>query len=181
MEYVEGVDLQRLVDEDGPLDCDLAVDYIRQAADGLDHAHQQNMIHCDIKPSKLLVNMQGVVKILDLGLAWLSDGGPAGRRRPGASRTSDAVDYLAPEQTLEGGKPDGRADIYSLGCTLYFLLTGHPPFPPGDAAGTNSQTPNAGAAGSSRRAAQGSRRAGRDLQADDGEESRRIATRRPPR
>ena len=67
MEYVEGVDLQRLVEKEGPLDCDRAVDYIRQAADGLDHAHQHNMIHCDIKPSNLLVNLQGVVKILDLG------------------------------------------------------------------------------------------------------------------
>ena len=73
-EYVEGVDLQRLVDDDGPLDCDRAVDYVRQAADGLEYAHQHNMIHYGIRPSKLLVNLQGVLKIIDLGLAWLSEG-----------------------------------------------------------------------------------------------------------
>ncbi|MBN1395147.1 MAG: protein kinase [Pirellulales bacterium] len=130
MEYVEGLDLQRMVDEEGPLDCRLAVEYIRQAADGLEHAHQRNMIHCDVKPSNLLVNMQGVVKILDLGLARLTQG-----ERPKISdsqeRVLGSVDYLAPEQALESGELDHRADIYSLGCTLYFLLVGHPPFPKG--------------------------------------------------
>ena len=108
MEYVEGVDLQRLVEEGGPLDCDRAADYICQAADGLDYAHQRNRIHGDIKPSNLLVNMQGVVKILDLGLARLAGGD-----------RSDVADQ------------DRRADIYSLGCTFYFLLAGHCPFPEG--------------------------------------------------
>ena len=130
MEYVDGLDLQRMVDEEGPLDCRLAVDYIRQAAEGLEHAHQRNMIHCDVKPSNLLVNVQGVVKILDMGLARLTHG-----ERPEISdsqeRVLGSVDYLAPEQALESGELDCRADIYSLGCTLYFLLTGHPPFPKG--------------------------------------------------
>ena len=107
-----------------------AVDYIRQAADGLAHAHQRNMIHCDIKPSNLLVNEQGVVKILDLGLARLAD-----RQSRATSDKDDgilgSVDYLAPEQALDSPDFDHRADIYSLGCTLYFLLTGHPPFPEG--------------------------------------------------
>lgn len=130
MEYVEGTDLQRMVEENGPLDCDRAVDYIRQAADGLDHAHQRNMIHCDIKPSNLLVNMQGVVKILDLGLARLTgdDGRKAAEQDDGVL---GSVDYLSPEQALQSPNLDCRADIYSLGCTLYFLLTGHPPFPQG--------------------------------------------------
>ena len=130
MEYVEGLDLQRMVDEDGPLDCRLAVEYIRQAAEGLDHAHQRNMIHCDIKPSNLLVNVQGVVKILDMGLARLTHD-----ERPETSdsqeRVLGSVDYLAPEQAVGSSELDYRADIYSLGCTLYFLLMGHSPFPKG--------------------------------------------------
>ena len=88
------------------------------------------MIHCDIKPSNLLVNGQGVVKILDMGLARL-----VGRDKGPPAAQDDAVlgsvDYLAPEQAVEGPDFDHRADIYSLGCTLYFLLTGHPPFPEG--------------------------------------------------
>src|SRR5208283_416689 len=71
MEYVDGQDLQRTVELNGPLGCDRAADYIRQAADGLSHAHARNLVHCDIKPSNLLVNNQGTIKILDLGLARL--------------------------------------------------------------------------------------------------------------
>jgi serine/threonine protein kinase len=127
MEYVEGLDLQRLVELEGPLDSERAADYVRQAADGLEHAHQRNMIHCDIKPSNLLVNSQGVVKILDMGLARLTD-----RDESGADdqdeRVLGSVDYMPPEQALKDTNLDGRADLYSLGCTLYFLLTGHPPF-----------------------------------------------------
>jgi serine/threonine protein kinase len=159
MEYVEGMNLQRLVEEDGPLECRLAADYVRQAAEGLDHAHRRNMIHCDIKPSNLLVNVQGVVKILDMGLARLTGKGVRNRlcEAPGTDQGSvgpfpqtvpdtfseepeaggsgervlGSVDYLAPEQAIEGPDLDHRADVYSLGCTLYFLLTGHPPFPQG--------------------------------------------------
>ena len=127
MEYVEGIDLQRLVEAEGPLDLDRAVDYIRQAADGLDHAHQRNMIHCDVKPSNLLLNRFGVVKILDLGLARFSGG-----EEPGSADLNQyvlgSVDYLAPEQAMGSPTMDHRADIYALGCTLYFLMAGHPPF-----------------------------------------------------
>lgn len=127
MEYVDGQDLQRLVEADGPLDFARAADFIRQAADGLAHAHQRKMIHCDIKPSNLLVNQQGVIKILDLGLARLDD-----RDEPAPEESEDqvlgSVDYLAPEQALKSEDFDHRADIYSLGCTLFFLLTGAPPF-----------------------------------------------------
>ena len=130
MEYVEGLDLQRLVEEDGPLECRLAADYVRQAAEGLDHAHRRNMIHCDIKPSNLLVNVQGVVKILDMGLARLTHGEEPEAGGSG-ERVLGSVDYLAPEQAIQGPDLDCRADVYSLGCTLYFLLTGHPPFPQG--------------------------------------------------
>lgn len=126
-EYLEGVDLQRLVEQQGPLACDRAVDYTTQAADGLEHAHQQSRFDCGIRPSNLLVNAEGVVKILDLGLTRLGDQGPTANEAD--PRAADGANYLAPEQA--GGSPcrDGRADIYSLGCTLYFQLAGHPPFP----------------------------------------------------
>ncbi len=128
MEYIDGHDLQRMVEAGGPMEFDRAADYIRQAAEGLGHAHARNLVHCDVKPSNLLVNNQGVIKILDLGLARLnqSDDG----REPGEP-TFGTVDYMAPEQALGAADLDYRADIYSLGCTLYFLLTGHPPFPDG--------------------------------------------------
>lgn len=130
MEYVDGRDLQRVVEEDGPLDCRTAAEYMRQAADGLAHAHGRNLVHCDIKPSNLLVNSQGQVKILDMGMARLG-GVDDEDDADNGNYILGSVDYLAPEQALGSGTFDHRADIYSLGCTLYFLLTGHPPFPEG--------------------------------------------------
>jgi len=130
MEYVDGMDLEELVNEEGPPEFDVAADYIRQAAEGLAHGHERGMVHCDIKPSNLLVNRQGVVKLVDMGLARA-----AGRdeEENGAAdeRVLGTVDYMAPEQGLESTDFDHRADVYSLGCTFYFLLTGRPPFPGG--------------------------------------------------
>ena len=133
MEYVDGMDLQRAVEAYGPLDVEACVDYIRQAADGLAHAHKRNMIHCDIKPSNLIVTeLDGTVKILDMGLARLVHDKPGGTESGSAENpVLGSVDYLAPEQALASPDFNHRADIYSLGCTLYFLLTGHPPFPTG--------------------------------------------------
>ncbi len=132
MEYVEGMDLQRAVEAYGPLDCEAAVDYVRQAADGLAHAHARNMIHCDIKPSNLIVTeLDGTVKILDMGLARLVHDKPDGAEGGSTENHLGSVDYLAPEQALATPDFNHRADIYALGCTLYFLLTGHPPFPSG--------------------------------------------------
>ena len=130
MEFVEGQDLQRMVEAEGPLDYERAADYTRQSADGLAHAHGRDMIHCDVKPANLLVNKQGVVKILDMGMARLvgRDEKPPGEQDNGVLGT---VDYLAPELAMQSPDIDHRVDIYSLGCTLYFLLTGHPPFPEG--------------------------------------------------
>ncbi|MEN6557957.1 MAG: serine/threonine-protein kinase [Thermoguttaceae bacterium] len=130
MEYVDGDDFQCLVERDGPMRESLAADYIAQAADGLEHAHQQGLIHGDVKPSNLLVNRQGVVKILDLGLARLV-GGASATEAKSNEPLFGSVDYLAPEQAIKSPAVDGRADIYSLGCTLYFLLIGHPPFSQG--------------------------------------------------
>lgn len=129
MEFVEGSDLQRMVEAEGPLEFERAVDYIRQAADGLAHAHGRKMIHCDIKPANLIVNQQEVVKILDLGMARLV--GREGKRSGSDDRVLGTVDYLAPEQALASPELDHRVDIYSLGCTFYFLVTGQPPFPEG--------------------------------------------------
>jgi len=130
MEHVDGIDLRRMIVDDGPLDYETAADCIRQAADGLAHGHDRNMIHCDIKPSNLLVNEQGVVKIVDMGLTRLSCEEEAKKNEPD-DKVLGSVDYLAPEQALESADFDHRADIYSLGCTLYFLLTAQPPFPEG--------------------------------------------------
>ena len=127
MEYVEGKNLQQLVEEEGPLDFSKVADYIRQAADGLAHAHQHNLVHCDIKPANLLVTQEGVVKILDLGLARLA-ASPAEKEKQTDPRIVGTVDYQAPEAAMGNQKVDGRADIYSLGCTMFFLLTGKPPF-----------------------------------------------------
>ena len=130
MEFVEGQDLERMVEAEGPLEFDRAAGYVQQAAHGLAHAHGRNMIHCDIKPANLLVNKQDVVKILDMGMARL-----IGRGKDGVAEKDErllgTVDYLAPEQAVESPDLDHRVDIYSLGCTFYFLLTGCPPFPEG--------------------------------------------------
>ncbi len=131
MEYVEGADLQTLVKRSGPLPYDLAADYIVQAANGLQHAHDVGLIHRDVKPANLLVNKEGHIKLLDLGLALFSDEKEASLTMDFNDKVLGTADYLAPEQALNSHNVDGRADIYGLGCSLYFLLTGHPPFPDG--------------------------------------------------
>ena len=131
MEYVEGSDLQHVVKRDGPLRCSLAAEYIRQAAEGLAHAHAAGLIHRDIKPANLLVDQRGVVKVLDLGLARFTGEDRASLTVQYDENVLGTADYLAPEQAIDSHGVDARADIYSLGCSLYFLLTGHPPFPDG--------------------------------------------------
>jgi WD40 repeat protein/serine/threonine protein kinase len=131
MEYVDGPDLARLVKERGPLPVAQACEYIRQAAVGLQHAHERGLVHRDIKPSNLLVTTEGsnpVVKILDMGLARLGDPAAMESHLTRAGQVLGTPDYLAPEQALDARSVDIRADIYSLGCSLYYLLTGRPPF-----------------------------------------------------
>jgi eukaryotic-like serine/threonine-protein kinase len=132
MEYVDGRSLQELVQVDGVLDCVHAADYIRQAADGLAHAHQAGMVHRDIKPGNLLVDANGTVKILDLGLArFFNENDEDSLTVAHDEKVLGTADYLAPEQALDSHTVDARADLYALGCTMYFLLTGHPPFTSG--------------------------------------------------
>jgi serine/threonine-protein kinase len=141
MEYVDGADLQTMVKrrlekyKDQPekkfLDIGLVANYIAQAARGLQHAHDVGLIHRDVKPANLLVNSAGFVKILDLGLALFSDDRKASLTIDYNDKVLGTADYLAPEQALNSHTVDSRADIYGLGCTMYFLLTGHPPFPEG--------------------------------------------------
>ncbi len=127
MEYVEGKDLSVLVKKNGPFPVAKAVNYILQAAKGLEFAHQKGVIHRDIKPANLLLGLDGTVKILDMGLARIdAHGGDAATQ---AELTSSGtifgtVDFLAPEQALSTKHADARADIYSLGISLYYLIAG---------------------------------------------------------
>jgi serine/threonine protein kinase len=134
MEYIDGPTLQEIVHRQGPLAPDRAADYLRQAALGLQHAHEHGLVHRDIKPANLVVNRAGVLKILDLGLARFCDSEDDGLTRDSDEGVIGTADYLAPEQAMDSHDVDIRADLYSLGATFYFCLTGQAPFPGGTAA-----------------------------------------------
>ncbi len=133
MEYVEGRDLARIVAEEGPLSVERAVGYVVQAARGLEYAHGEGVVHRDVKPGNLLFDDRGTVKILDMGLARIQTLGKAGDA-PNSERLTETgqvmgtCDYMAPEQAEDTRAADHRADVYALGCTLYRLLTGDPPY-----------------------------------------------------
>lgn len=129
MEYVEGRNLFDLVQMMGPLSPEMAADYIRQGALGLAHAHAVGMVHRDVKPGNFIVDQNNVVKLMDLGLARVQQQeGDHSLTIAHDERVLGTADYLAPEQAVDSHLVDARADLYSLGCTMYFLLAGRPPF-----------------------------------------------------
>lgn len=134
MEYVDGPSLQHIVKVSGPLPVARAAHYIRQAACGLQHAHEVGLVHRDIKPSNLLVDRTGTVKLLDMGLARFFTDQDDLLTRKYDENVLGTADYLAPEQALDSHNVDIRADIYSLGGTFYFCLTGQAPFGEGTVA-----------------------------------------------
>ncbi len=132
MEFVPGQDLATMVQDHGPMHVAEAVDCILQAARGLGYVHARGMIHRDIKPANLLRDATGTVKVTDLGLARFSSGGGGALNTNALTQAGGvlgSVDYMPPEQALDSTSIDHRADIYSLGATLYYLLTGRPPYP----------------------------------------------------
>jgi eukaryotic-like serine/threonine-protein kinase len=133
-EYVPGTDLRKLVRRNGPLPYSTAATIVSQAAEGLHYAHRRGLVHRDVKPGNLLVTPDGRTKITDLGLAWFLveelEGG-----KVVAGRTKSLVgtaDYLAPETIREPDKILPVSDVYALGCTLYYAVTGKVPFPGGN-------------------------------------------------
>jgi eukaryotic-like serine/threonine-protein kinase len=132
MEYVNGPSLEDVLLQQGPLPIAVACDYIRQAAIGLQHAHDNGLVHRDVKPANLLVDASGIVKVLDLGLArFAAEGQKSVTQQFDENMVMGTVDYLAPEQAVSLHDVDARADVYSLGATFYALLAGEPPFSEG--------------------------------------------------
>jgi serine/threonine protein kinase len=137
MEYVDGASLQEIIkktDKAGPMDPLRACHYLYQACLGLQHAHGAGLVHRDIKPGNVLVDRTGVVKILDMGLARFFNDEEDILTKKYDENVLGTADYLAPEQALDSHGVDIRADIYSLGATWYFVLTGRPPFGEGTVA-----------------------------------------------
>jgi serine/threonine protein kinase len=138
MEYIDGAtDLRQMVKKNGPMSVEQACECIRQAALGLQHAYERGLVHRDIKPHNLLLTADSkTIKILDMGLARLN---ALASDNPGTFITQAGTglgtpDFVAPEQAISSHTADIRADIYSLGCTFYFLLTAQVPFPGGGVA-----------------------------------------------
>lgn len=129
MELVEGINLMELVELLGPIPWPQACDIICQATAGLQEAHKAGLIHRDVKPGNLLIDHRGEVKLLDFGLAHNdADGDEFSLAMVYGQQCVGTADYIAPEQAINSYKVDGRSDIYGLGCTLYFALTGQVPY-----------------------------------------------------
>jgi serine/threonine protein kinase len=134
MEFIPGNNLFNLVSKEGPLPVPRAARLFAEVASALEHAHMQGLIHRDLKPSNIVITPNDHAKVLDLGLALMQGEIPTDRTVVGGQGyVVGSMDYIAPEQAEDASKADPRSDIYGLGCTLYFVLTGRPPFPGGKA------------------------------------------------
>ncbi|MFO0904155.1 MAG: protein kinase [Pirellulales bacterium] len=130
-EYIEGTNIRDLVVARGPLPLEEAINYTLQVAEALEHAHQRDVVHRDIKPSNVLVMANGHVKLVDMGLARMHQVEASNADLTATGVTLGTFDYISPEQARDPRSADVRSDLYSLGCTLYYMLTGRPPFPDG--------------------------------------------------
>ncbi len=131
-EFVPGSDLRRLVRTVGPLTHSAAAYVVKQAAEGLEHAHRRGLIHRDIKPGNILVTPEGIAKVIDLGLAWFLEADIPEAQELDRLKIVGTADYLAPETINEPDRVMPVSDIYALGCTLYYAVTGKVPFPGGN-------------------------------------------------
>jgi serine/threonine protein kinase len=135
LEFVPGSSLFHLVTDHGPLSVGRAARVFADVASALDHAHSRGLVHRDLKPSNIIVMPDDHAKVLDLGLAMVLGEAPTDHSvHGGGGYVVGSMDYIPPEQAADAFGVDARSDIYGLGCTLYFALTGRPPFPGGDAA-----------------------------------------------
>lgn len=130
-EFVEGHNLRNLVEQRGPLPLPEAISYTIQIAEALSHAAERNVVHRDVKPSNVLVMADGRTKLIDLGLARVQRGEESGSDLTASGVTLGTFDYISPEQARDPRLADSRSDIYSLGCTLFYMLAGRPPFADG--------------------------------------------------
>lgn len=133
-EFVPGTDLRKLIRRLGPLSHQAAALIMQQAAEGLEHAHRRGLVHRDIKPGNLLVTPEAVVKVIDLGLAWFLEADIHAAKEGDRLKIVGTADYLAPETIRDPGVIVPVSDIYSMGCTLYYAVTGKVPFPGGNPA-----------------------------------------------
>lgn len=130
-EFIEGHNLRNLVEQRGPLPLPEAISYTIQIAEALSHAAERNVVHRDVKPSNVLVMADGRTKLIDLGLARVQRGEESGSDLTASGVTLGTFDYISPEQARDPRLADGRSDMYSLGCTLFYMLAGRPPFADG--------------------------------------------------
>lgn len=132
-EFIDGINLRDLVQMEGPMGIDDAVFTTRQVAEALQHAHDRDVVHRDIKPSNVIITPTGVAKVVDMGLARNTALDRSTADQTASGVTLGTFDYISPEQARDPRDADVRSDLYSLGCTLFYMLTGQPPFPDGTA------------------------------------------------